>query len=72
MTKDRDAFSQMYFVKALEGEVQAWVNQGWQGVTQTILLISLTIGFSEVMMLKNNFMIVKNGLLKQLSIVVKY
>ena len=35
--KDKEAFSQMYLAKALEDEVQACVNQGWQGVTQTIL-----------------------------------
>jgi len=34
---NQEAFSQMYLAKALEGEVQAWVNQGWQGVTQTTL-----------------------------------
>ena len=39
MTKrdNKEAFSQMYLAKALEGEVQAWVNQGWPGVTQTTL-----------------------------------
>ena len=31
-----EAFSQMYLAKALEGEVQAWVNQGYRGgITQT-------------------------------------
>jgi len=35
--KDSDAFSQMYLAKALEGEVQAWVDQGYNGVTQTTL-----------------------------------
>jgi type III restriction enzyme len=33
----KEAFSQMYLAKTLEGEVQAWVNQGWSGVTQTTL-----------------------------------
>jgi type III restriction enzyme len=33
----KDAFSQMYLAKALEGEVKAWVDQGWSGVTQTTL-----------------------------------
>ncbi|MCE5339560.1 MAG: DEAD/DEAH box helicase family protein [Planctomycetaceae bacterium] len=32
---DNQAFSQMYLAKALEGEVQSWVNQGCNGVTQT-------------------------------------
>lgn len=35
--KNNEAFSQMYLAKAFEGEVQAWVNQGWPGVTQTTL-----------------------------------
>jgi len=35
--KNQEAFSQMYLAKALEGEVQAWVNQGWPGVTETTL-----------------------------------
>ena len=30
-------FSQMYLVKAIEGEVQGWVDQGWPGITQTTL-----------------------------------
>ena len=34
---NEEAFSQMYLAKALEGEVQAWVDQGWPGVTQTTL-----------------------------------
>jgi type III restriction enzyme len=34
---NQEAFSQMYLAKALEGEVQSWVNQGWPGVTQTTL-----------------------------------
>lgn len=29
------SFSQMYLANVLEGEVQAWVEQGWPGVTQT-------------------------------------
>jgi hypothetical protein len=32
-----EAFSQMYLAKALAGEVQSWVDQGWPGVTQTTL-----------------------------------
>ena len=35
--KDSAAFSQMYLSKALEGEVQAWVDQGYNGLTQTTL-----------------------------------
>lgn len=35
--KNNGAFSQMYLAKALEGEVQSWVDQGWTGVTQTTL-----------------------------------
>ena len=35
--KNNGVFSQMYLAKALEGEVQAWVDQGWPGVTQTTL-----------------------------------
>jgi len=35
--KKQEAFSQMYLAKALEGEVQAWVDQGWPGVTKTTL-----------------------------------
>ncbi len=34
---NEEAFSQMYLAKTLEGEVQAWVDQGWPGVTQTTL-----------------------------------
>ncbi|MDI6736275.1 MAG: DEAD/DEAH box helicase family protein [bacterium] len=34
---NQESFSQMYLAKALEGEVQAWVDQGWPGVTQTTL-----------------------------------
>lgn len=39
MAKKRngEAFSQVYLAKVLEGEVQAWVDQGWPGVTQTTL-----------------------------------
>ena len=33
--RDQEAFSQMYLAKALAGEVQAWVDQGWNGVTRT-------------------------------------
>jgi len=36
-TKNNQSFSQMYLANALEGEVQAWVEQGWNGVTQTTL-----------------------------------
>jgi len=35
--KNNEAFSQLYLAKALEGEVQAWANQGWPSVTQTTL-----------------------------------
>jgi len=35
--KENEAFSQMYLAKALEGEVQAWVDQGYNGLTQTTL-----------------------------------
>jgi len=35
--KTQEAFSQMYLAKALEGEVKAWVDQGWSGVTGTTL-----------------------------------
>lgn len=35
--KNDESFSQMYLSKALEGEVQSWVDQGWPGVTQTTL-----------------------------------
>jgi len=31
------AFSELYLAKALEGEVQSWVDQGWPGTTQTTL-----------------------------------
>jgi len=31
------SFSQMYLADVLEGEVRAWVEQGWHGVTQTTL-----------------------------------
>lgn len=34
---NQEVFSQMYLAKALEGEVQSWVDQGWPGVTQTTL-----------------------------------
>ncbi len=35
--KDSEAFSQMYLSQALEGEVKGWVDQGYNGVTQTTL-----------------------------------
>lgn len=35
--KNQEAFSQMYLAKALEGEVKAWADQGWPGVTGTTL-----------------------------------
>jgi len=35
--KNNQSFSQMYLTNALEGEVRAWVEQGWHGVTQTTL-----------------------------------
>jgi len=34
---DKTVFSQVYLAKALKGEVQTWVNQGWPGVTQATL-----------------------------------
>jgi len=34
---NNEAFSQMYLAKALEGEVQSWIDQGWPGGTQTTL-----------------------------------
>lgn len=34
---NNQSFSQMHLSKALEGEVKAWVDQGWPGVTQTTL-----------------------------------
>lgn len=34
---NQEAFSQMYLAKELESEVQAWVDQGWSGITQTTL-----------------------------------
>ena len=39
MTKrdNNQAFSELYLSKALEGEVKAWADQGWHGVTQTTL-----------------------------------
>lgn len=38
--KNNDAFSQMYLAKALEGEVQAWVDQGWSGTNTTLELFN--------------------------------
>src|SRR3990167_408440 len=35
--KNNQSFSQMYLADVLEGEVRAWVEQGWHGVTQTTL-----------------------------------
>jgi len=35
--KNNQSFSQIYLADALNGEVQAWVEQGWNGVTQTTL-----------------------------------
>lgn len=35
--QDNEAFSQMYLAKALEGEVKAWVDQGYNGLTQTTI-----------------------------------
>jgi len=37
--KGNQSFSQMYLADALEGEVRAWVEQGWPGVTKTTLEI---------------------------------
>ncbi len=36
-SKDNQAFSQLYLADALQGEVQAWVDQGYNGVTNTTL-----------------------------------
>jgi len=35
--KNNQSFSQMHLTNALEGEVKAWVEQGWPGVTHTTL-----------------------------------
>ena len=35
--QDNQAFSELYLAKALEGEVKAWADQGWPGVTKTTL-----------------------------------
>lgn len=35
--KNNQPFSQLYLADALKGEVEAWANQGWHGVTQTTL-----------------------------------
>lgn len=35
--KNNQSFSQMYLADALNGEVEAWANQGWHGVTQITL-----------------------------------
>ena len=71
MAKDNEAFSQMYLVKPWKVKCKPGLIKAGRVLLKQHL-VSLTIGFSEVMMLKNNFMIVKDGLLKQLSIVVKY
>ncbi len=34
---NNQSFSELYLAKALEGEVKAWADQGWNGVTQTTL-----------------------------------
>lgn len=35
--QNNQAFSELYLSKALEGEVKAWADQGWTGVTKTTL-----------------------------------
>jgi type III restriction enzyme len=35
--QDNQAFSELYLAKALAGEVKAWADQGWPGVTRTTL-----------------------------------
>ncbi len=35
--KNNQAFSELYLSRALEGEVRAWADQGWPGVTKTTL-----------------------------------
>lgn len=35
--KNNQSFSQTYLANALQGEVEAWEEQGWPGVTQTTL-----------------------------------
>ena len=36
-TKNNQSFSQMYLADALKGDIDGWVKQGWNGVTQTTL-----------------------------------
>jgi len=35
MARKENPFSQMYLADALRDEVDAWVKEGWPGVTQT-------------------------------------
>jgi len=35
--RDNEAFSQMYLAKALQGDIDGWIKQGWSGVSQTTL-----------------------------------
>jgi len=35
--KNQKAFSQVYLARALEGEVRAWAQQGWSGLSKTTL-----------------------------------
>ncbi|OGV96344.1 MAG: hypothetical protein A2Z59_01860 [Nitrospinae bacterium RIFCSPLOWO2_02_39_17] len=35
--KNNQSFSQMYLADALKGDINGWVKQGWNGVTQTTL-----------------------------------
>jgi type III restriction enzyme len=34
---NKEAFSQIYLAKALQGDIDGWIKQGWSGVTQTTL-----------------------------------
>ena len=53
-TKDNQSFSQMYLANALEGEVKAWVEQGWPGVTQTMIELEWEVNMSIIHVKKIN------------------
>ena len=63
--------NELPLAKALAGEVQAWADQGWQGVTQTtyeLLAYGLIAGKKPM----KNFIFANSARLKRLFIAMKF
>ncbi|MEW6296049.1 MAG: hypothetical protein AB1467_07245 [Candidatus Diapherotrites archaeon] len=69
--QNQEAFSQMYLARALESEVQAWVDQGWHGVTQTTLEL-FNYWFSRDEDIPSSFIPVSAGQLRQWFIAMRF